>query len=315
MTRGWPYRFAILALSLTVSLPCASSVQAEILWADLTGRASVTQVVGVIGDIQIAVSGPFDPAPLLGLAGEPNYWAAFPATYSAPLAGAPNAPATSDMIRVTGPGTYLVTFSAPVTDPVMAIASLGGAVTPAQFNFGSQPIVLLNQGSGAWGAGSLSVTRNTIEGREGNGVIRFPGTITQIMFTMPTLEVWVGFTVGVAVPSATPPALGTPVHGLLGWDYPPEEVANIANGGFRIFRAVGVGCDIQGPLVDLIDVTLATQQEYADLTIPIATGRVCYEISAWNDVDESPHSNRAEVEVEVLIPAVPGPITVQAAVE
>jgi hypothetical protein len=318
MRHGWRCRFAIALVSLMACLLSASNAQAAIQWVDWQAQTTPASATGVLGSRTITVTGPLSPATFIGGAGEQNFWAAFPLTYAAPAAGVPNAPATSDMIRISGnafgAATYTITFSQPVTNPVMAIASLGGPPTPTRVDFGSQPFVLLHQGPGFWGAGSLTQIGNVLEGREGNGVIRLSGTMTQILFTMPTPEVWTGFTVGIENAMAPPPT-GASVRGALAWEYLPEDLPNIVNGGFRIYRAVGPSCDALTPLMDLIGSTPPTQLEYADLTIPVPSGRVCYEVDAFNEVGPSPHSNRAEVLVETLIPAQPGAITVQVIVE
>lgn len=317
MTRGWPCRFGIALVSLMACLPCASNAQAGILWVDwLASPQPLLRVEGEAGLVRVTVTGPLDPAPLVGVPGESNYWAFAPASYSAPLAGVPNAPASSDMLRVTGPGVYTITFSQPVTNPVLAIASLGGPPTPTTFDFGSQPIVLVSQGPGFWGAGSLTHIGNVVEGREGNGLIRLSGTMTATTFTMPTGEFWTGFTVGIddtTLHIPAPPSPATTVGALLTWEYAidPEAVAT----EFRLYRAVGAACADPALLMDAVAFPLADVRRYEDLTIPASTGPLCYEITAANAAGESAHSERAIATVEAVIPAVPGPITVQALVE
>ena len=318
MTRGWRCRFAILWLSLTACLPCASSAQAQILWADWQSQTGGARADGVVGTIAVSVTGPLSPTPLLGPESEPNYWAAFPSSYAAPTAGVPTAPTARDMIRVSGgatPTVYTLTFSQPVTNPVMAIASLGAPPTPTRFDFGSQPVVLLHQGPGAWGAGTLTQIGNSLEGREGNGVIRLSGTMTQIVMTMPTPEVWTGFTVGIeASGSPVPPVANPGVAVGLSWDYPnPIPAESGMPLGFRLYRDLGDGpCADVAPLSDLVGEAPAAARSYHDRTISVMRGTVCYEVSAYNEAGESAHSNRAAVQVEALIPAMPGTITVQA---
>lgn len=307
-----------LILLLVVCWPIPA--RAEILWADWQ-TVTNARVDGTVGSLSVSFVGPIALTPLVGAPGEQNFWAAFPASYAAPAAGVPNAPATSDMIRVSGnanavAATYMIRFSELVTNPVMAIASLGGPPTPTRFDFGSQPFVLLNQGPGFWGTGTLTQIGNVLEGKEGNGVIRLSGSMNTILFSMPTPEVWTGFTVGIEVAAVpVPPSTGTSVKGALAWDYLPEDLPNLVTGGFRVYRAVGWDCNASSPLTDLIGSTPPIRLDYADLTIPIATARVCYEVSAWNEAGESPHSNRAEAQIEALIPAQPGAITVQALME
>lgn len=320
MTHRWRSRFGILLLSLMASLLCASNARAAMQWADWQAQTTPTSATGVLGSRAITVTGPLSPATFIGGAGEQNFWAAFLSSYAAPLAGVLNAPATSDMIRVSGPGVYTITLSQPVTNPVMAIASLGGPPTPTTFDFGSQPIVLLNQGPGFWGSGTLSVAGNILRGAEGNGVIRLSGTMTSMTFTMPTPETWTGFTIGIddTVNLPAPPSPSLPpgqVGGLLEWDY-DYPVEQHVQRGFVLYRGLETQCDDPAPLaVEVGRLVDPLARTYADLTLLSSTVRACYEVSAYNEVGESPHSNRAVALIADLIPAVPGPITVQALVE
>ena len=115
-----------------------------------------------------------------------------------------NAPTGGEIIALSKASNWnRITFSEPVTNPVMAIVSLGtppnehSAGTPISYEFDA-PFEILSQGEGYWGNGTLTkLYDNTLQGMEGNGVIQFIGTFTSISWTVSADEYWHGFTVGI----------------------------------------------------------------------------------------------------------------------
>ena len=114
-----------------------------------------------------------------------------------------------------------ITFSQAVTNPVMAIWSLGQGGDTAEFLFGSsEPFTIESGGpSNEYTGVSITDCTNAVCGAEGNGTIQFNGTFTSISWTNPYYENWYGFTVGVpdqstAVPE--PASLALLVSGLAG---------------------------------------------------------------------------------------------------
>ncbi|NBS14826.1 MAG: PEP-CTERM sorting domain-containing protein [Verrucomicrobia bacterium] len=101
--------------------------------------------------------------------------------------------------------TNQLTFSLPISNFVMNIASLGNPSTTASYNFDSAPVVL-SQGSGYWGAQTtpLSVSGNVVSAREGNGTIQFNGTFTSLIWTTPADEFYSAFTIGATSQAAVP---------------------------------------------------------------------------------------------------------------
>jgi len=95
-----------------------------------------------------------------------------------------------------------VTFSKPVTNPIIDIVSLGwGGAQIVNYNFSATPVIL-SQGTDNWGGGpsDLWVISNTLYGNEGSGVVQFDGTYSSISWTADGGEYWNGITVGAATP-------------------------------------------------------------------------------------------------------------------
>ena len=301
-----------LILTIIFLLGSLTLARAETLWTHWTdGTLVPPHVNGLLNGQAITFDGT---GPILdaysGLPGQQNYWQAFPATYS----GGPvtNAPATSDAIRIQGPGTYTITFGQPVTDPVMGILSLGGNAT-VTLDFGAQPVILLKTGPGFWAVGKpLVIVGNTIVGTEGNGLVQFPGTFASLTFSANVLENWWGFTIGVPPAFVPPPPSGPAlVNAELRWDYTAVDELNLVNGGFRLYEGLGLACDLPDPLPTQIESLLpAASRAYNRIAIPAGSDRACYEISAFNDVGESARSNRASVMVVELVPAQPTGVTI-----
>jgi hypothetical protein len=134
-----------------------------------------------------------------------DYWAVNPSIYVAPEgAGIVLPPRPCDVVSLIGgpgrPAVQTLTFSAPVTNPFLAVLSLGQPGVAVTYGF-SAPFVLLNAGPGYFGGGALfadgpSAGRYVLRGIEGHGLVLFQGTFTSIDWVVPTGEDWHGFTVG-----------------------------------------------------------------------------------------------------------------------
>jgi PEP-CTERM motif len=94
--------------------------------------------------------------------------------------------------------TDTITFSSAVTNPIVAIWSLGAAGNTAQFDFTATPIFQAGGPSAEYGGASISVIGDKVFGAEGNGTVAFFGKYSSITFTNPSFENWYGFTVGTA---------------------------------------------------------------------------------------------------------------------
>jgi hypothetical protein len=137
-----------------------------------------------------------------------------------------DAPAFRDIIAQNGgPGTGVntITFSQPITDPVMAIWSLGSGGDNANYTFtAAEPFTIIAGGPSNEFGGSTIVPNggaDSVTGSEGNGTLQFIGTFSQITFTNTNSEVWYGFTLGVdglAPPAPEPSTWAMMLLGLAG---------------------------------------------------------------------------------------------------
>jgi hypothetical protein len=102
-----------------------------------------------------------------------------------------------DDLRLNGSftGTSTITFASAVTDPLIAIWSLGQPGLAASFTFDATPTLQVGGPNSSFGGASIAVLGNVVSGSEGNGVVQFDGTFTSISFTS-TFENFYAFTVG-----------------------------------------------------------------------------------------------------------------------
>lgn len=110
-----------------------------------------------------------------------------------------NTPGTNGTIIMVGGTTDVNTFhfSQAVIDPLIDLFSVGQGGVPVSFNFlGPVSFTVGAQGGGHWGGGTLVQAGNSVTGIEGNGLLQFTGSYTDISFTTPNYEFYYGGTVG-----------------------------------------------------------------------------------------------------------------------
>lgn len=193
----WKVAARVASVTLLAAVAFSSSAQSRrtVDWVDWqSGGAGVIGRLSLGGGsvVEVAFSGDYhgafpDPFP------EP-YWGP-PQTYTGTLFR--NAPPNSDAITIGGgSGQYKITFSEPVRDPVLAIASLGltnafrtaNITTVMQF---SVPFEILSNGPNYYAGGQFNPfvrIGNSLFGTEASGVIRFRGTFEEIAWTSPLRE-------------------------------------------------------------------------------------------------------------------------------
>lgn len=184
--------FRVASVGLLISVGSAAQAN-NVQWADWTSATTgiAGSASGTIGSIGVSFSGELWGAQT---AGGTNYWSPGGAYVSGSVW---NPPPASDILQCEGgtSNTYTITFSQAVTNPYMAICSLGtpGAFSTLTFN---QPFTILSQGPGFFGNGFLAQgAGNTLLGSEGYGVIQFLGTMNSITWTDPQFERWHGYQV------------------------------------------------------------------------------------------------------------------------
>lgn len=195
--------YALLALS---AAPAA--IAGPVIWTDWTsatvGMHGSAQ--GNLGSIGITYRGDINFAQL---GSGTNYWIeGTPAPYTGSSV-IDNAPTASEMVAVSRTGQLqTITFSEAVTNPIMAILSMGSKDIAVTYTF-SSPFTLLSEGKGFWGDGIYSLGSNSLTGLELHGAIQFIGEFTSISWKTDRREYWHGFTFGIPDQAASVPVPST----------------------------------------------------------------------------------------------------------
>ena len=181
-------------------------------WGSFTTGNPSGSASGSMGGVNVSYSGELD-----------NLFSNYPSytptsTWVGGIVG--NTPSPNQIVQLVGGNTTTdtITFSQPVTNPVLAIWSLGQPGLQAEFDFNQTPTLDAGGPNAEYGGSSISVIGNDVFGREGNGSIHFAGTFSSISFTLPSAENWYGFTVGMpgVVPTPEPAAFAVLGVGLAG---------------------------------------------------------------------------------------------------
>lgn len=187
---------AILGASffLLVSTVMVQPVSAvPVTWTDWTS-ATATSASGQLGSVAVEFAGTVAFAQTgVGI----NYWTeGDPPPYTGNDL-VDNAPTPAEMVALSAASINTLTFSEAVTDPLMAIVSLGRTNLPVTYDFDT-PFTVLSEGQGYWGDGWYTTgPGDVLTGYEMHGVIQFLGTVSAISWTS-TAESWHGFTLGLA---------------------------------------------------------------------------------------------------------------------
>lgn len=193
--------------AFVAALLAAPRAQADpIVWVTW-GPAFVSGPVGgatsgTLGAVSVSYSGELENL----LLGYPSYAPA--GTFSGGTID--NVPSPNEIIQLFGNtgAVNTVTFSSPVTNPVMAIWSLGQTGQQASFQFlPTEPFAIQSGGPSAEYAGStITALGDAVFGVEGNGTIQFFGTFSSLTWTNPEFENWYGFTFGAPAEQTPEPA-------------------------------------------------------------------------------------------------------------
>lgn len=191
------------ALAALAAMPAAANTVTWTDWTEANVSDTAGTASGTAGSVGVSYSGQ-----VFGQTVTNGSFTSFAPVTSFQGGIVDNAPDTGDIIALTGgtntAGGGTITFDQAVTNPIIAIWSLGQGGINAEFDFNATPVL---QGGGAttqYGGQSITVLGDNIFGVEGNGVVEFVGTFTSISWTNPVFENWYGFQVGVAGQNAVP---------------------------------------------------------------------------------------------------------------
>lgn len=204
-------QFVLAMLAATVAMPALAGTAN---WGHWTSAGSGT-VTGNIGSVNMTYSGGVAFS-ILNNSGT-NFWTQpNPGLKPYVSATVSNAPSRTDLVALDYVGGT-VTFSSPVTNPVMGIVSLGQPGHTTVWNF-DKDFAILSQGQGYWGGTATSMSHTgfgQLTSNEGHGVIRFQGTFTTLSWTIDSGEYWAGFNFGVVIPLPSAAGLSTACLGVL----------------------------------------------------------------------------------------------------
>ncbi len=217
----------LLALFVVLIVQTASAQAANIAWTDWTNVVPDTingvntesgQIVNNNDIVNVRYNGV-----LAVFADGDDFYRNFPATY--------NSSSPKDLVGLWNQGSININFSKPVVDPYFAFVSIGRPDLQVDYKFLNlqNPLRYISHGPNHRGGSYLftddtfTLTNDTLEGREFNGLLQLPGIYTDISFEVTNSEFWNGFNIGVAseptpVPEPTSMALGAMgIAGILGF--------------------------------------------------------------------------------------------------
>jgi hypothetical protein len=184
-----------------------SATLSTLLPGSVTGTISTPQ-----GTLGITYTGDVAPWTQINNIGN-DYFSAYPSVFTNSTVS--NLPTNVDLITLAQAHTFVdtITFSTPVTNPILDIVSLGQPGGPVSYYFNATPVIL-SQGVTFFGgcANCLFIGNNQLTGVEGDGVVEFVGTFSQLSWSTSGGEAWNGVTVAVAGEAAqqTNEGTGTP---------------------------------------------------------------------------------------------------------
>lgn len=184
----------VLALAAPLAAAAATPTVSWTAWANL-GSGSLTQNAQTI---TVTYTGD-----TIGLDYSPSFYDV-PSSFT--NAEVTNTPGGNGTILMMGGNATINSFhfSQAVIDPYIDVFSVGQGGAPVSFVFLNGSLTILSQGAGHWGGGALTSSGLTVTGLEGNGLLKFTGSYTDISFITPNSEYYYGATVGAGITAAVP---------------------------------------------------------------------------------------------------------------
>jgi hypothetical protein len=202
--------FALSLAPAILAILAAAPAHADTAWTTWVFPAGTNSATGTLGSIAVNYSGDLYTVNVVDISYD-NGWSPLSSYIGGPVTSVPGLSQlavllTGGLGQNGGPTGGTITFSSPITNPVMDIFSLGASGVPASFVFTDPFTIVAGGPSGDYGGGSITSSGETVSGEEGNGAIEFLGTYSSISFTTPQYEDYYAFTVG---SNATAPEPGT----------------------------------------------------------------------------------------------------------
>jgi PEP-CTERM motif len=199
-----------LAPAILAVFTAVAPAHADTTWTSWVFPAGTNSATGTLGSIGVNYSGDLYTVNIVDLCCGEGW------TPSSSYVGGPvtSVPTLSQLAVLLTGGTNVngaptggtITFSSPITDPVMDIFSLGASGNTASFVFTDPFTIVAGGPSTQYGGGSIfNNGPGTVSGEEGNGAIEFLGTYSSISFTTPQFEDYYAFTVGMNADPAPEP--------------------------------------------------------------------------------------------------------------
>jgi PEP-CTERM motif len=203
--------FSLKAILIAGSILFASPALAATVWTDWSTAqpGNPGSAAGTLNSVSVTYSGEFFSATTNG---STNIWGPNSSFVGGTSSTSPSTVGDAIFLRGspvgTAPITDTISFGSPVTDPLIAIWSLGAPNLAASFTFDQSPTFEVGGPNSIYGGLPINVAGNVVSGNEGNGVVQFTGTFSSISWTS-TFENYYAFTVGTAGNSISAPEPAT----------------------------------------------------------------------------------------------------------
>lgn len=196
------YRVFLLLLLAVLNSQAAAAIVNWTDW-DAAQTGASGSASGTIGNITLSYAGDVAFAQTgIGV----NYWTEYdPAPYTGNSL-VDNAPTPAELIAANrGNTAQTLVFSETVTNPLMAIVSMGQQNVGVTYQFDTAYTVL-SEGHGYWGKGSYRIGESgELTGKELHALIQFNGRVNSLSWTTTQAEHWHGFTMGLLSPDISVP--------------------------------------------------------------------------------------------------------------
>jgi hypothetical protein len=211
---------AVLAVvSVAAVTPATASAQTWTSWNSVGPNVFNGTLLGT----SVTYTGNYAGGQLTGGGGTDYFSPTAPYTQSGLTA--PNAGGNVGFVQLIDPSVGTLSFGTALTNPYLALISVGQPGYAVTYTFDQAFTVLSNNNypnCAFWGCGTYTQVGNSITGYEFSGTLQFAGSFSTLAIATDPGENWHGFTVGADAVSVTPePAslvlMGTGLAGVAGF--------------------------------------------------------------------------------------------------